>query len=203
MSSCASNALECDGVIYFCDNVRDLVLVAIGSFRVWIAWMVGGFAEFLLDLVHLAIGSWSPLELIATCVFFGIGSNIFCNTPLEVMAVCFSLPPLEVGVGYRTGATSCLGMSGVECTNTVCALGVKDSSVRQFAKIVRTTSIADNCELRMLVGTSLSATDKKFMAWVILYSAVTWGCVRYSCKYSNVSVIINTLVLLSIAWIHR
>ena len=51
----------------------------------------------------------------------------------------------------------------------------------------------------MLVGTSLSAVDKKCMAWVILYSAVTWGCVRYSCKYFGVSVIINALVLMSIA----
>ena len=115
MSSCAAKILEFEGVAYFCDTVRDLVLVAIGSFRFWIAWMVGGFAEFMLDLVRLAIGSWSPLDLIETCVFFGIGSNCCCTKPLEVMALCFSWPPLEVGVGYRTGATSCLGMIGVEC----------------------------------------------------------------------------------------
>ena len=48
----------------------DLVLVAIGSIKVWIDWMVGGFAESMFDLVHLEIGSWSPLEFIATCVFF-------------------------------------------------------------------------------------------------------------------------------------
>ena len=58
MSSCAVNALDCDGVVYFCDNVRDLVLAAIGSFRVWIAWMVGGLAGYMLDLVRLEIGSW-------------------------------------------------------------------------------------------------------------------------------------------------
>ena len=58
MSSCAVNAFECDGVLYFCDNVWDLVLAAIGSFRVWIAWMVGGLAGYMLDLVRLEIGSW-------------------------------------------------------------------------------------------------------------------------------------------------
>ena len=61
MSSCAANDLGCDGVVYFFENVRDIVLVAIGSFRVWIAWMVGGLVESILDLVRLAIGSWSPL----------------------------------------------------------------------------------------------------------------------------------------------
>ena len=55
--SCATNALECDGVVYFCDNVRDLVLAEIGSFRFCMAWMVGGLAEYMLDLVSLAIGS--------------------------------------------------------------------------------------------------------------------------------------------------
>ena len=58
MSSCVANSLECDGVIYFCDKVRDIVLSAIVSFEVWIAWMVGGLAESMLDLVRLEIGSW-------------------------------------------------------------------------------------------------------------------------------------------------
>ena len=78
-----------------------------------------------------------------------------------------------MGVGYSTGTNACLGMSGVECGNTVCALGGEDSSVCQFAKIVWTASSAANCELYMLVGTSLSAADKKCMSWVIIYSAVT------------------------------
>ena len=91
---CAANALECDGVVYFCDNVRDIVLVAIGSFRVWIAWMVGGLDESMLDLVRLAIGSWSPLELIANWVFFGILSNLCCTKPMKIIAVFFSQPPL-------------------------------------------------------------------------------------------------------------
>ena len=163
--------------------------------------MVGGIVEYMLDLVCLAIGSWSSLELIATWVFFVIVSNFFCTTPLEVMAVSFSWPPLEVGVGYLTGAAACLGMTGVGCGNIFFASGGKDSTVLQFAKIVRTASIAANFESHMLVGTSLSASDKKCMAWVILSSAFTWGCVRHLCKYSAVSVIINDLVLLSIYWL--
>ena len=119
------------------------------------------------------------------------------------MALFFSWPPLEVGVGYRTSTAAYLGMTGVGCGNTLCASGGKDSTVRQFAKIFWIASIAANCEFHMLVGTYLSSVDKKFIAWVILYSVVMWGCVRYSCKYSAVSVIINDLVLLSIAWIQR
>ena len=165
--------------------------------------MVGEFAESMLDLVRLPICSWSPLELIATCVFFGIVNNFCCTTPLEVMAVYFYWPPLEVGVGYLTVATACLGMIGVECGNTLCFLGGKDSSVHQFANIFLTASIAANCKSHMLVRKLFSASDKECMAWVILSYAVTWGCVRYSCKYSAVSVIINDLVLLSIAWIQR
>ena len=94
-------------------------------------------------------------------------------------------------------------MTGVGRGNNFFASGGKDSTVRQFAKMFWTASIAANCESHMLVGTSLSAADKKCMAWVILSSAVTWGCVRYLCKYSAVSVIINDLVLLSIAWMQR
>ena len=109
--------------------------------------------------------------------------------------------PLEVGGGYRSGSDACIGTTGVGYGNTLGNSGGKDSTVRQFSKIFRTASIATSCESHMLVGTSLSATYKKCMAWVILYSAVTWGCVRYICKYSAVSVIISDLVLLSIAWI--
>ena len=94
-------------------------------------------------------------------------------------------------------------MTGVGCGNNLCASGGKDSTVLQFAKIFRTASIAANCESHMLVGTSLSAAENKCMAWVILSYAVMWGCVRYSCKYSAVSVIINDLVFLSIAWMQR
>ena len=197
MRSCATNALECEGVVYVCVTVRKIVLLVIASFRVFIAWMVCKFSASILDLLHLEIDSWSSLELIATCVFFGIVSTFFCTTPLEVMTVYFSLPPLEVGVGYLTGSTDYLGMSAVECGDTV------GSSVCQFSNIVLTASIDANCELYRLVGTSLSAAYKKCMERVIVSSPVTWGCMRYSCKYSALSVIINALVLLSIAWIQR
>ena len=135
MISCSPNAIECDGVVYFCDNVQDLVLAAIGSFRVWIDWMVGGFVESMFDLVHLVIGSWSPLELTATWVFFEIVSEFCCTTPLEVMSFYYYLPHLEVGVGYRTDAAACLGMTGVGCGNNLCASGGKDSTVCQFENI--------------------------------------------------------------------
>ena len=126
-------------------------------------------------------------------------SGCWWDTPLEVITLSLPWPPLEVGAGYRSGANTCLGRTGVGCGNNLCDSGGKDSIVRQFANIVRTASIAANCESHMLVGTSLSAADKTCMAWVILSSTVTWGCVRYSCKYSAVSVIINALILLSIA----
>ena len=29
--SCVASALECEGVVYFCVNIRDLVLLEIGS----------------------------------------------------------------------------------------------------------------------------------------------------------------------------
>ena len=90
MRSCVANALEFEGVVYFCVTVRDIFLFATGLVRVWTAWMVGEFAESMHDLVRLAIVSWSPLELIVTCLIFGIVSTCCCTTPLEVMAVCFS-----------------------------------------------------------------------------------------------------------------
>ena len=78
----------------------------------------------------------------------------------------FSWPPLEVGVGYLSGA-SCLGMSGA--AGFLCGL---HSIVCPFVNIVLAASIAANCELQILVGTSVSAAVKKCMTWVILYSAV-------------------------------
>ena len=173
MISCAANAIECDGVVYCCANARVVVLSAIGSFKVWISWMVGGFVESMLDRLRLVIGYWSPLELIATWVFFRIVSNLCCTTPLEVMAFFFSWTPLEVGVGYCACASACLGMTDVGCGNTLFTSGVKDSTVLQFDEIDWTASIAANCELHMLVGTSFSAADKRWMAWVIMSSAVT------------------------------
>ena len=108
-----------------------------------------------------------------------------------------------MGVGYRTGVTVYLGMTCVECGNSLCASGGNFSTVFKFAKIVWISLIANNFELHMPVGTSLSSVDHKFMAWVVLSSSVKWGCVIYLCKYSDVSVIIKDLVLLSIAWMQR
>ena len=179
--------------------MRDLVLSAIGSFRGWFAWIFGGLVESMRDMLRLAICSWSPLELTDTWVFWGIVSGFCCTTPLEVINLYLSWPPLEVGVGYRSGANTCLGRTGVGCGNTLGDSCGKDFTVRRFANIVRTASIGANCESHMMLGTSLSAADKKCTAWVILYSALTWGYVRYACKYSAVSVIINDLVLMSIA----
>ena len=65
-----------------------------------------------------------------------------------------------------------------------------------------TASMATNCELQMLAGTSFSAAVKNCMECVILSSAVICGCVRYLCKYSAVSVIINAFVFPSISCIH-
>ena len=89
MISCADNSIEFDGVVYLYENVRDLVIAEIGSFRVWIAWMVGGLVEYMLGLVSLVIGSWSQLELTATWVFFGIVSELCCTKPLKVMSLFF------------------------------------------------------------------------------------------------------------------
>ena len=78
-----------------------------------------------------------------------------------------------------------------------------DSIVCPFVNIALTTSISDHCESQILVGTSLSSAVKKCMAWLVLSSDVMWGCVRYSCKYSEVSVIVDALILLSTDWIQR
>ena len=93
----------------------DLVLASIGSFRGWISCISGGLVESMRDMMRLAIGSCSPLELTATWVFFGIVSGFCCNTPLEVIILFFSCPALELGVGYCTGADACLGRAGVGC----------------------------------------------------------------------------------------
>ena len=71
-----------------------------------------------------------------------------------------------------------------------------------FENIVLTASIAANCEFKMLAGTSFSAAVKNWIACVILSYAVICGCVRYLCKYSAVSVIINAFVFPSIDCIH-
>ena len=69
---CAASARECDGVVYFCENVRDIVLAAMGSFLGWIPCMFDCCVDLMFVLVRLAIGSWTPLELAGTEVFLGI-----------------------------------------------------------------------------------------------------------------------------------
>ena len=108
-----------------------------------------------------------------------------------------------MGAGYRSGADTCSGNTGLGCGNTLGDSGGNYYTVRQFENIFPTASIAASCESHMLVGTYLRADDKKCMAWVILSYVVTWGCVRYALKYSAVSVIISDLVLLYISWIQR
>ena len=141
-----------------------------------------------------------PLGVDCYLGVFGIISGFFSNTPLEVINFYLYWPPLEVGVGYSSGSDACLGSTDVGYSNTLCDPGGKDSTVYQIANILRLALIAANFESHMLVGTSLSAADKKCMAWVIMSSAFTWICVRYACKYSAVSIILNDLVLMSIAW---
>ena len=169
------------------------------SFRGWIVWIGRGLGEAMHDLVLLVMGSWSPLELTTTWVFLEIVSGCFGDTPLELITLSLPWTLLEVGAGYRRGAATCSGITGVGCGNTLGDPGGKDSNVTQCENMFRTDSIAASCESHMLVGTSLRAVGKNCMAWVILSSAVTWGCVRYKCKYSAVSVIISDLVLLSMA----
>ena len=71
-----------------------------------------------------------------------------------------------------------------------------------FENIALTASMAANCELQMITGTSLSDAVINCMACVILSSAVICGYVRYLCKYSAFSVIINAFVFPSITCIH-
>ena len=109
-----------------------------------------------------------------------------------------------MGAGLRSGDGFGNGMIGLGGLGTAVGYTVgKDSTIRQFSKIARTSSIAASWESHRLLGTSLSASDKKYMACAILSSAVTLGCLRCSCKYSAVSVISSSFVLLSISSMQR
>ena len=76
-----------------------LVRAANGSLRGWIALKDGRLDEVMRDLVRVAIGSWSPLDLDATWVYLEIISGYCWYTPLEVSTLCLPWSPLEVGVG--------------------------------------------------------------------------------------------------------
>ena len=126
-------------------------------------------------------------------LFFVIVCTVCCSAPLEVMAGWFYWSPLEVGIRYLSGAAF-LGLRGA-----VDVLFWMDFIVFPFVNIALTASISANCESQILAGIYLSAAVKNFIACANLSSAVMSGCVRYLCKYSAVSVIINALFLLSIA----
>ena len=68
----------------------DLVIADIGSIMGWIDWIGEELVEAMRDLLRLAIGSWSSLELTDTWVFLEIVSGCCWDTPLEV--VTLSLP---------------------------------------------------------------------------------------------------------------
>ena len=94
--SCADSARECDEVVYFCANVRDLVLAAMGSFLGWISCIFDCCVELMFDLVVLAIGYWSPLELAGTGVFLGIVIDGWCTTSVDSPPLSLCWPPLEM-----------------------------------------------------------------------------------------------------------
>ena len=119
-------------------------------------------------------------------LIFGNVWNVSLSEPLEVVAGLFYRSPLEVGTWY---------LSGFACFSVRGALAVSFwiGFIVPFENIALTASMSANCELQILARTSLSAAVKNCMACVILYSAMICGCVRYLCKYSAVSVIINAL----------
>ena len=125
------------------------------------------------------------------------------DAPLEVVTLSLNWSPLEVVTGYCIGADVCSGTTCLGWGNTLRDAGGKYSTVRQFAKIFCTDSIAASFESHILVGTYLRSADNKCMAWFILSSAFTWGCVRYACKFSDVYIIISDLVFLLISWMQQ
>ena len=76
--------------------MRDLVIAAMGSFIGWISCMFDGGVDLMFDLVRLAIGSRSPLELAGTWLFLGIVIGCLCNTPLEFITLSLRWPPLDM-----------------------------------------------------------------------------------------------------------
>ena len=126
------------------------------------------------------------------CLFFGNVCTACFSAPLEVVAGWFSWSPLEVGTRYLSGAAYI-------CIRVDLVVLFWMGFIFPFVNIALTASMAANCEFHMLDGTSLSTSVKNCIACVILYSAVIWVCVRYLCKYSAVSMMINVLVFLSIS----
>ena len=94
--SFSASARECDGVVYCCVNVWDIVLDAMGSCLGWISCMFDCCVDLMFDLVRLEIGSWSPLELASTWVFLGIFIGCWCTTSMEFFTLSFRWPPLDM-----------------------------------------------------------------------------------------------------------
>ena len=84
---------------------------------------------------------------------FGTVWTVSLGAPLEVVAGLFSRSPLEVGTRYLYGF-SCFSMRGA--CNVLFWLGF----IVPFENIALTASMAANCELQMLAGTSFSAAVK-------------------------------------------
>ena len=82
--------------MYCCANVRYLVLAGTGSFLGWIPCMFYCCVDLIFDLVRLAIGSWSPLELAGTCVFLGIVIGSWGATSGAILPLSFRWPPLDM-----------------------------------------------------------------------------------------------------------
>ena len=127
---------------------------------------------------------------------FGTVWTVSISARLEVVAGLFTRSPLEVGSWYLSGF-ACFSMRGAR--DVLFWLGF----IVPFEKIALTASMAANCELQMLAGTSFSATVKNCIACGILSSAVICGCVRYLCKYSAVSVIINAFFRQLLVYIYN
>ena len=156
------------------DLVRDATGSTRGRCRASKGVRLGGGAT--RDLVREAIGSWLPLEFTETFRSLGVTGVYVLKVPLEVVTLSLTWPPLEVGAGYHIGdgfgnSTIGLGGFGTAVGGTI----REDSTFLQFANMARTASIATSWELHRLVGTSLSAADKKCMECVILSSKVTVG----------------------------
>ena len=79
--------------------MQDLVRAASVSLRGWIAAKGGRLAEEMHDIVQVAMGSWSPLELAATWVFLEIISGCCWDALLEVFTLSLTWSPLELGAG--------------------------------------------------------------------------------------------------------
>ena len=90
-------------------------------------------------------------------LFFGNVCTVCFNTPLEVVAGWFSWSPLEVGTLYLSGAAFL-------CVRVALDVLFWMGFIFPFVSISLTASMADNCELQILAGISLSATVKNCIA---------------------------------------